>query len=233
MKVWTTKRKNKIFQVLNGRNNCYLIPTASGNILIDTGMQRVYQELKTNIVSVPIEQTKVDFLILTHTHFDHCRNAAALKKEYGCEIIVGEPEFEYIEQGYTPLPEGTNAFTRFLVAIGKRMGARHFGYQPFSADIKVDEFFQWKSDDIKIDIMSTPGHSIGSISLIIDDEIAIVGDVMIKMFGDSIFPPFADDIPTMLKSWKKLLDTGCRLFLPGHRPPIARQLLEKQYQKYK
>ena len=61
------------------------------------------------------------------------------------------------------------------------------GYKPFKSDIRIGEYYQWMDDEIKIEVISTPGHSAGSISLIIDDEIAIVGDVMMKMFGNYIF----------------------------------------------
>jgi glyoxylase-like metal-dependent hydrolase (beta-lactamase superfamily II) len=53
------------------------------------------------------------------------------------------------------------------------------------------------------------------------------------VFGNSIFPPFADDTEIMIKSWKKLLETNCKLFLPGHGKGISRELLEKQYSKHK
>jgi glyoxylase-like metal-dependent hydrolase (beta-lactamase superfamily II) len=55
------------------------------------------------------------------------------------------------------------------------------------------------------------------------------------MFGvvkNAVFPPYADDVETMIKSWKKLLDTRCQLFLPGHGNEINRRLLEKEYEKY-
>jgi glyoxylase-like metal-dependent hydrolase (beta-lactamase superfamily II) len=46
------------------------------------------------------------------------------------------------------------------------------------------------------------------ISIIIDDEIAIVGDAMVGTIPDSIYPPFADDKKLLIKSWKKLLKTA-------------------------
>jgi glyoxylase-like metal-dependent hydrolase (beta-lactamase superfamily II) len=59
-----------------------------------------------------------------------------------------------------------------------------------------------------------------------------VGDTLMGTFPYSIFPPFAEDIRTMILSWNKLLNTQCKLFLPGHGNPIKRSLLEKEYHKY-
>jgi hypothetical protein len=53
-------------------------------------------------------------------------------------------------------------------------------------------------------------------SLIVDNEIALVGDVMFGVFNWSVFPPFADDVPTLEKSWGKLAKSGCKMYLPGH-----------------
>jgi glyoxylase-like metal-dependent hydrolase (beta-lactamase superfamily II) len=60
-----------------------------------------------------------------------------------------------------------------------------------------------------------------------------VGDAMFGVFWWSVFPPFADDVPIMIRSWGKLLNTGSKLFLPGHGTENSRELLEKQYNKYK
>jgi glyoxylase-like metal-dependent hydrolase (beta-lactamase superfamily II) len=82
-------------------------------------------------------------------------------------------------------------------------------------------------------VMHTPGHSPGSISVIIDNEIAIVGDAMFGVFRNSVFPPFADDLKQMVLSWGKLLETECTSFLPGHGTEKNRGLLQRQFEKYK
>jgi glyoxylase-like metal-dependent hydrolase (beta-lactamase superfamily II) len=76
-------------------------------------------------------------------------------------------------------------------------------------------------------ILHTPGHSSGSVSIIVDDEIALVGDTMFGIFPWSVFPPFADDVKQMTESWGKLLETNCRLFLPGHGTANKRSLVQK------
>ena len=56
-------------------------------------------------------------------------------------------------------------------------------------------------DGFKIKVVSTCGHSKGSVSVIINNEIAIVWDAMLETFKKSIFPPFADDIKGIINSW--------------------------------
>jgi len=69
-------------------------------------------------------------------------------------------------------------------------------------------------------------------SLIVDDEIAIVGDAMFGIFPNSIFPPFADNVPVMIKSWRKLLDTKCMLFLPAHGTKNSRRLVDGECNRF-
>jgi glyoxylase-like metal-dependent hydrolase (beta-lactamase superfamily II) len=230
MKMWKTNLKNEIFQVLSGRTNCYLIPTNTGNILVDTGVRSSFPSLKKHIDAMHLATGNVDYLVLTHTHFDHCQNASAIKEYFASKIVVGQPEADFALQGYTPIPQGTQAITRFLVKIGNKMDQDRFGYDPFEAGLKISERHQFMEDPF-IELLPTPGHSAGSISLIIDD-VAIVGDALFGMFKHSVFPPFADDVPELIHSWEKLLNTDCRLFLPGHGQEISRGLLEIQYEKY-
>ncbi|MEI6091898.1 MAG: hypothetical protein WCR42_15690 [bacterium] len=69
--------------------------------------------------------------------------------------------------------------------------------------------------------------------MVVDDEIAIVGDAMFGVFPWSVFPPFATDIPQMVESWGKLLDTNCQTFIPAHGTANSRKLLMEEYNKKK
>ena len=232
MKMWKTINRNEIFQVLSGRANAYFISTALGNVLIDTGVRSSYQRLKKHIKKLHLVADKIDFLVLTHTHFDHCQNAKRIKDKDKSQIIIGAEEAEFVQQGKAPIPEGTFSFTRFVARLGRMLEAKQFGYAPFTADRLIDDKMTLIKEDIVVELISTPGHSKGSISVIVDNDIALVGDTMFGIFKDSIFPPFADDIPSVIQSWGKLLNTGCQLFLPGHGSEIKRGLLEKEYHKY-
>jgi len=214
MKNWTTKNGYKIYQVLSLRSNAFIIEAGEFKILVDTGRKTAYKRLLKNL-SV-LNCTSIDYLILTHTHYDHCQNAFELKELYKCKIIASMFESDFTLAGYTPVPKGTVAPARMISALGRMLGDKIAGYEPFKTDIIVGEHLDMKDKGLNIYIIHTPGHSPGSLSVIIENEIAIVGDTLFGVLPCSVFPPFADDIPQMKKSWKKLQDTGCTLFLPGH-----------------
>jgi glyoxylase-like metal-dependent hydrolase (beta-lactamase superfamily II) len=227
MKHWQTKSGIKIYQVLARRSNAYLILTSNTAILVDTGKRSSVKQLLRNLSNILHENQTLDYLILTHTHFDHCQNAARLQKQFGCKIVVSEHEQQFLSEGNTPLPKGTNFIARFLIKLGKNMG-KLFMFEPFKADIVVTERMMIPEGNSKIEILLTPGHSAGSLTILVDNEIAIVGDTLFGIFPNSVFPPFADDVELLHKSWKSLLKTSCQLFLPGHGKAISRSLLTKK-----
>lgn len=232
MKKWVSQNNSTIHRILAGRSNSYLICSGKQSILVDTGILASRSRLKKNIATVLKPGICLRFLVQTHTHFDHCRNTRVLKEKENCQVVVSVHEKEFIQEGYTPLPGGTNPFSGFLARAGKRIGRKEFGYAPFVADIIVTENYIIPGSDGNIEIVPTPGHSSGSMSIIINKEIAIVGDTMIGVVPGSIFPPFADDPKELIKSWKKLLSVGCKTFLPGHGRAINRELVEKELKKY-
>ena len=233
MKKWLTKQGSEIYRVLRKGSNAYLISTNQKYILVDTGYQSSYTKLIQNIRSLKLEKSTIDTLILTHTHFDHCRNAFSIKRDFGSRIIMSEYECPNAIAGYTLLPKGTFRITRLLSNLGNAIGKKLFGYHSFSADTCITDRYDLNNEGLGIQLMKTNGHSTGSISVIVDNEIAIVGDAMLGRFKWTIFPPFADNVDEMISSWGELLETECNTFLPGHGNEIKRELLQKQYLKYR
>jgi glyoxylase-like metal-dependent hydrolase (beta-lactamase superfamily II) len=233
MNKWILKNKIQIFQVLKGRSNAYLICAPKGNVLIDTGKLSNQNQLLRNITAILKPNSLVDILILTHTHFDHCQNAQSLKEKYNCKILISNKEAEFAKTGNTPLPKGTNLYTKIISALGNKFAGKNYSYTPFQADSTIETNANLQLFGSDIDIIATPGHSAGSISIIVNHEIALVGDTLFGIFKNTIYPPFADNSKLLIESWAKLLTTPCQTFLPGHGKPIKRSLLEIDYQKRK
>ena len=228
MKSWTTQQGSTITRVLSGAGNAYFIRTDPFLMLVDTGTKSSFKQLTKNLDSLLGAHERPEALVLTHSHYDHCQNAARLKETYQCKIVMGAEEASYSTQGFTPLPGGTFWLTHWLTVFGNKIGPSKFGYEAFTPDLLIrdDQPVDEKAPNIRA--IKTQGHTRGSISLIIDQEVAIVGDAMFGIFGNSIYPPFADDKQAIATSWSKLFQTGCRMYLPGHGRPIHRELLQKK-----
>jgi glyoxylase-like metal-dependent hydrolase (beta-lactamase superfamily II) len=233
MKNWKTKNGTVIIQVLSGRSNAYLVLKDNIVILIDTGKTNAYKTLLKTLVSLELKIEDISFVILTHTHFDHCQSARKIKEKSNCQIIFSGNAADSVKNGYTKLPHGTFWITELIAATGRLIGKSKFGYEPFQPDIFITGDYNLDVEGVNIKITETTGHSDDSVSIIVDNEIAVVGDAMLGVYRNSVFPPFADDVLKMLVSWNKLLETDCNIFLPGHGKEISRELLQNEFEKYK
>jgi glyoxylase-like metal-dependent hydrolase (beta-lactamase superfamily II) len=173
----------------------------------------------------------IDLLILTHSHFDHAANAARIKEKYKARVVIHQTETNYLTTGDNILPVGTNIASRLLVKAFSKQFKSIARYSPCNYDFTFDKSFDLKDYGFYGSIVHTPGHTIGSSSIIIDNEIAIVGDIMFGIFWWTVFPPFALDKDVLIESWGKLLETKCKIFLPSHGSVNKRSLVQKDYLK--
>jgi hydroxyacylglutathione hydrolase len=229
MKTWRTSKGTMIYRLPGGRSHSFLIRTERHAFLVDTGRRIMQKILFKQIRKAGAE--KIDCLILTHTHFDHAGNAASLKERFGFRILVHQSEADFLKEGENPPVAGTVAPTRLLARLFTLMEP-WFRYRAVEPDILMDREFDLTPLGIDGHIIHTPGHTQGSVSVIVENEIAIVGDTLFGMFPGSVFPPFGQNLPRMIESWGRLAGTGCKLFLPAHGIERSLDLLCKQHRKY-
>jgi glyoxylase-like metal-dependent hydrolase (beta-lactamase superfamily II) len=206
------------------RCNCYLVTNGRFNVIVDTSVKSERNLLHKKIQKIPA----CDWIFLTHAHFDHVGNAAFLQKQFSSKILISSDEKSFLTKGFSPISDGTNVLTKSLTSLVKNR--KIFRFEKVTENIFTANELSY-FDEIKTSVLKTPGHTCGSISFIIDDEIAIIGDTMVN-FAGNIFPPFADSCSELKKSWQILLDTGCKLFLPAHGKIVSRSVLQYKSTKW-
>ena len=107
------------------------------------------------------KQARLDFIILTHGHFDHILELDKLRSLTGAPAYIHNADAEMLSDGRK------NAFSLF------------FGgeFSLSDADLLVDGGDILTLGDEQIEIISTPGHSRGSICLLCPDFI-VTGDTL-------------------------------------------------------
>lgn len=229
MKQWQTTNGTNISLISGSRCNVYLVKQGGQALLFDSSMAPLARQIAARIRNLGVMQ--LDALIFSHTHFDHVGNAAFIRKEFRAAVFVQAAEAAFLERGQTPLPGGTTLVTGWLMRVQHKKGIPRFTYEPCKADRLVYEHLELSELGFDATLLATPGHSAGSMCLIIESEIALVGDTMFGQIPGIVFPPFADSGELILQSWEKLLNTSCTLFLPAHGRPVKRELLERWYGK--
>lgn len=77
----------------------YLTCFGESAVLIDAGCGNGHSRLTRNIAKCLPKRASIDYLLLTHCHFDHTGGADALRREYGCRIVCHALEAIYLERG--------------------------------------------------------------------------------------------------------------------------------------
>lgn len=231
MKIWYTRNGYRIIQVLAGRCNVFLLTNGEKYVLVDTGMSYMWKKLQKQLAYFHLN--RIDYLILTHAHADHAENCRKVQYKYQPVVILHRSEAPNLGVGDFVIPSGTNIFTRLFVALIARPLAPLLRYEPCQPNLVTGDLFDLNDYGFNAIIMHTPGHTAGSVSIIVDDEIALVGDTMVGTFKSSVFPPFADDAKQLIESWGKLLATGCSLYIPSHGTANSRALVQRSFNKRK
>jgi hydroxyacylglutathione hydrolase len=216
------KHQGGIVAIPLGRANAYLVISEQQAVLIDTGIKGNAQKIVQALQSLHLSPKDIRLIILTHTHYDHCGSLEALKVITDAKCLVHENEAARLREGYGGFPKGTTPLTKVISLLGRAIGKRLGGYEPVSPDITVKDHFGLEEYGLDGYVLATPGHTKGSISVILNNKHAMVGDTLFNIFRRSLFPPFADDPDELLKSWRKLYETGCEDFYPGHGRPFQR-----------
>jgi hydroxyacylglutathione hydrolase len=227
MKNWQTSGGCRITRVLFGRSNVFLLSNNTSRLLVDTGWDpdagRLLKRLRVS--------GNPDAVIMTHTHFDHAGNAGMLRDYCAPVFIVQEREKDFLESGFSPIPRGLMGWTRFIYKFGAERAPRWFRVPGVKADVVFGDRYDLSVFGFNACILHTPGHSAGSSCVLVDNEIALVGDTLGGFIPGSVFPPWGDDGRMLIQSWKKLLDTGCHTFHPAHGFTVSRQRLIREYEQ--
>lgn len=189
-----------VFHLGDSGCSVYLINTESeeGLVLIDCGMQLSMIKKISKIGLNPID---IKHCIITHFHIDHIGACADLK-DYNGKIKFYAHELDSIpieERGYD-----------------RETAAAWYGanYRPVKLDKKfVGDLAILKFGDYEFQCLHTPGHTPGSISIILETE-----DKKI-LFGQDIHGPMIPGISNVSdyqNSLKKLLDLNADILCEGH-----------------
>jgi glyoxylase-like metal-dependent hydrolase (beta-lactamase superfamily II) len=178
----------------------YLVRFGDRAALIDAGSGRNHLQLVKNIAECLESDVQLEYLLLTHCHFDHTGGAQAVRDEYGCRIVAHELDARYLESG----DNRVTGAGRYKASL-----------EPFSIDIKL----QGQESTLSIGsgtmtAIHSPGHSPGSV--VYTTEI----DGQLILFGQDVHGPihseFLSDEEQYLDSLEKLLNLQADLLLEGH-----------------
>jgi hydroxyacylglutathione hydrolase len=215
-------RMARIIKISLGTSNAYLVGEHHRYILVDAGNAGRVGKVKRVLRTKGILPSQVELIVITHVHYDHVGSLKAIQDLCGCPVAVHEKEAPLLRSGRVVFPRGTNLLGKCVMGLGTRLSTIRpalFAFEPVEPGIVISEEMSLERFGIAGTMVPTPGHSSGSLSVVLSDGTACVGDLAINYlpFGlGPIFPPFADDVHQLLLSWDLLLEKGVHTIFPGH-----------------
>ena len=139
------------------------------------------------------------YILITHMHFDHSNGVKELKELTGAKVYIPALEEDFIK-----------SFKNLAVGVGKI-------YNKFTPDVLLSGGEKLNLCGFNIDVLHTPGHTVGGLTYIFDDEnIMFVGDTLFKgSYGRVDLP--TGNFTSMLESIEKICSYKKNyLLLAGH-----------------
>ena len=178
----------------------YMICFGEQAALIDAGTGKGHKRLISNIEKCGINASQIEYLFITHCHFDHTGGAQKVRDECSCKIVAHELDALYLEEGDSNVT-----------------AARWYGkaLKPLTVDYTITSFEEsFLVGRRRITSFHAPGHSPGSVVYLIESEGKKI------LFGQDVHGPLDPSLLSnredYIKSLKFLLSLKIDILCEGH-----------------
>ena len=145
--------------------NCYLLESENNAVIIDPSS--FTNDLKEFCDK---NSDKTITVLLTHCHFDHILGADKIRDLYGAKIMIGKDD--------------ANGLFDTKLSLSERFRAKQ---KPFYADVLLNDGDVIDLGDIKLSVISTPGHTVGGVSYLCGDKLFSGDTLFYESFGRTDF----------------------------------------------
>lgn len=168
----------------------YLIYGSQGICLIDTGVASAAETIFDYIRNTDRKVGDISLIVQTHSHPDHIGSTRTIKGETGCAVAIHPAEKGWVENVQQqcrerPVP-GFDSLVSGSVAVNRTL-----------EDGDVFDL----GCGLKLQVFHTPGHSGGSISILLLGYMALFTGDAIPVPGEM---PVYEDVTASVASIKKL-----------------------------
>ncbi|AEV97226.1 hypothetical protein A4D02_17330 [Niastella koreensis] len=194
------------------------------SIIVDTGNPGSVPKILDAMEKHKIAIEDVSLILITHSHLDHSGSAAELQKVLNVPIAMHGFEKEYVENG-TRLPLTPKDWFGKLF---KKTPLIKKNVERFKVNIILKGDEDLKQYGVDARVVFTPGHTPGSVSVMLGNGEMVAGDVVSGgiLLGGILnndvptWPIFHDDTINSIKSLKQIINLSPTKVHVGHGGPV-------------
>ncbi|WP_420568857.1 MBL fold metallo-hydrolase [Thalassovita sp.] len=215
--------------------NAFLVIENGRALLVDTGVPGSAPKIEKALGSHGLGWTDVALTVVTHAHIDHAGSGAKIQRLSHGPILAHKLEQPYCEGRKHEL------FPTSLTAhLFRKTGTPDTRIRQFTPDILQDgDLLDLSEFGFSAQTVFTPGHTPGSISVLLNDKRVLAGDLLasgiliggIIRRNHPIRPPFEEDPKQVAASLEHLLSLGARKFHIGHGGPLSAEKVKTHIEK--
>ncbi|MEM7032290.1 MAG: MBL fold metallo-hydrolase [Chloroflexota bacterium] len=204
-------------------SNAYLIQERK-TILVDTGAPNEAQKILATLQQHRIKPSDISLILHTHGHSDHVGSTAELRRSIAAPTAIHPDDTVMIERGHHGSLQGIGWRGQIMAYfINPRFPA-------FTPDVLLSDGMRLDDYGVAGKVLHTPGHTPGSVSIVLDDGQALIGDMVMGGYMGGNFLPkrpnihyFADDPVSNQTSLQNLLAQSPQHLYVGHGGPLESQ----------
>lgn len=214
-----------------GITNTYLLRGTRGIVMVDAGPPGKIRAFRRKLSKLYILPGDIKLLLLTHAHFDHAGLAKEIQEMTDAKVLIHNYEKDALEKGQYFDRTGVDLWGKISGIFLSIFAGKISFALPRTDIVTGNDDFSLLEFGIDGTVIHTPGHTPGSLSVVLKTGEAFVGSMAhagLPYRTKPGFPVFATDIGELKKSWKKLIDYGARIIFPSHGNPFPVEFLKQK-----
>ena len=210
-------------------SNAYLVKDKK-YILVDTGAPNQTDRILSALHQAGVNPKELTLILHTHGHFDHAGSTAELKRRLHVPVAVHTKDAFMLQEGRNGEIKPRNLEARMIMAFVPKF------FETSQPDILIEEEILLTDFGVDAQVLFTPGHTQGSLSILCGNHEAIIGDVLMGGWaGGALFGSrpnyhyYIDDIGQIHASLKKILGFKPERLHLGHGGPLTAENVIEQF----